>query len=514
MNFKLNALIVIILLGFGINPCLADNFAKGLLFSLDSEYQSFPSVQKYRAYLPESVDLSSRFPTSGSQGRQGSCVSWSVAYVMRSYYDFSQYNIKPSQNLAFSPAFIYNQIKSEPNNCEGGTSIPKALDLVKAQGLPRISDFPYSDTNCGRQPTQKIRELASQYKIVGWKAIRDIESIKGELYRGNPVVVGMAVSSSFDNLRGKNIYTDERSEPNGPHAMVITGYDDKRRAFKLFNSWGPEWGDNGFGWVGYRAMVMRGKEFYTMEPSIEVRPPEPEPVPTPSPPPPPAPPPTPTPPTPRKVDRQEVQRIADSVECGSLKAAVTDKGAISLTGFAGEQSSVNAVVKKLKAIEGVNEVSAKVQTQPWPICEALKTLEQTTNEPRRLSLKLSGRTNSELNDGDKLAFEIKLDTKNAYLYVDYLQANGEAVALERGQQVTGNKAVRHPPTGKQFVVQAPFGSELLVAILSPKPLFEPGMKYENDREYLSALRQALLGLSASERAQVTSSTISIKTDSR
>jgi C1A family cysteine protease len=145
---------------------------------------------------------------------------------MRSYYDFSQYNLKPSQNLAFSPAFIYNQIKSEPNNCEGGTSIPKALDLVKAQGLPRISDFPYSDTNCGRQPTQKIRELASQYKIVGWKAIRDIESVKGELYRGNPVVVGMAVSSSFDNLRGKNIYTDERSEPNGPHAMVITGYDD------------------------------------------------------------------------------------------------------------------------------------------------------------------------------------------------------------------------------------------------------------------------------------------------
>ena len=485
----------------------AEPYVKGLVFSSESEYQSFPSVQKYRAYLPESVDLSFRFPVAGSQGRQGSCVSWSIAYGMRSYYDFAQSNINPSQNLAFSPAFIYNQIKSDPNNCDSGSSIPKALDLIKSQGVPRITDFPYSDTNCGRQPTQKIKELAYKYKILTWKAIRDIESVKGELHRGNPVVVGMAVSSSFDNLRGKNIYTDERSEPTGGHAMVITGYDDKRRAFKVFNSWGQDWGDNGFGWVGYRAMGLRGKEFYTMEPDTQVKPPEP-------PPPPPAPPPKPTPPSPKKVDMQEVQRIADSVECGSLKVALSDNGAISLTGFAGDQSAVNFVLDRIKALDGVKGVSAKVQTQPWPMCEALRTLELTTNDSKRLSLNLSGLTSTALTDGDKLAFEIKLDTKNAYLYVEYLQANGEAVALERGQQVTGNKVFRHPPSGKQFVVQAPFGAELLVAILSPKPLFDPGVKYTNDREYLSAVRQALLGLSSSERAQVISSTISIKTNSR
>jgi hypothetical protein len=211
---------------------------------------------------------------------------------------------------------------------------------------------------------------------------------------------------------------------------------------------------------------------------------------------------------------QEVQRIADSVECGSLKAALSDNGAISLTGFAGDQSAVNFVLEKIKALDGVKGVSAKVQTQPWPMCEALRTLELTTNDSRRLSLNLSGLTSTALTDGDKLVFEIKIDSKNAYIYVDYLQANGEAVALERGQQVTGNKFLRQPPSGKQFVVQAPFGDELLLAILSPKPIFEPGVKYKNDREYLSALRQALLGLSSSERAQIISSTISIKTNSK
>ncbi|NBO73199.1 MAG: DUF4384 domain-containing protein [Gammaproteobacteria bacterium] len=239
----------------------------------------------------------------------------------------------------------------------------------------------------------------------------------------------------------------------------------------------------------------------------------PEPKPEPAPPPqPPAPPPA--PPSTPKVDKQEVQRVVDSVECGSLKVNVSEKGDISLTGFAGDQKAVTDVTEKLKEMPGVRSVHPSIQLQPWPLCEARKTLELTTSNPKKLSLSLSGQTKTDLSEGQKLAFDVNLETKNAYLYLDYLQANGEAVTLERGLQVTGVKAVRLPPGGKQFVVQAPYGAEMLVAVLSPKPLFEQGTKYENDREYLSALRQALLGLSASERAQITSATVYIKTSGK
>jgi Papain family cysteine protease/Domain of unknown function (DUF4384) len=488
----------------------SDPYSKGLIFSSETEYKAYPTVQRYRAYLPDSFDLSHRFPTAGSQGNQGSCVSWAVAYGVRSYYDFKLNNNRPDSRFAFSPSFIYNQIKGGNKNCDAGSSITAALNLVRDQGVPRISDFPYVDSNCSKQPTPDIKSRAAQYKIRDWKAIPtgDLESIKGELYRGNPVVVGMIVSSSFEDLRGRNIFNDEKSQPSGGHAMVITGYDDKRRAFRLFNSWGTNWGENGFGWVGYRAMALRGKEFYTVE--AEVAPePKPEPAPPPQPPaPPPAPPSTP------KVDKQEVQRVVDSVECGSLKVNVSEKGDISLTGFAGDQKAVTDVTEKLKEMPGVRSVHPSIQLQPWPLCEARKTLELTTSNPKKLSLSLSGQTKTDLSEGQKLAFDVNLETKNAYLYLDYLQANGEAVTLERGLQVTGVKAVRLPPGGKQFVVQAPYGAEMLVAVLSPKPLFEQGTKYENDREYLSALRQALLGLSASERAQITSATVYIKTSGK
>jgi C1A family cysteine protease len=35
--------------------------------------------------------------------------------------------------------------------------------------------------------------------------------------------------------------------------MVLIGYDDSREEFRLQNSHGREWGDNGYAWIGYTA---------------------------------------------------------------------------------------------------------------------------------------------------------------------------------------------------------------------------------------------------------------------
>ena len=33
--------------------------------------------------------------------------------------------------------------------------------------------------------------------------------------------------------------------------MLIVGYDEDRKAFKIVNSWGNNWGNNGFCWISY-----------------------------------------------------------------------------------------------------------------------------------------------------------------------------------------------------------------------------------------------------------------------
>lgn len=35
------------------------------------------------------------------------------------------------------------------------------------------------------------------------------------------------------------------------HAMALVGYDDNKNAFRIRNSWGTDWGDEGSIWVDY-----------------------------------------------------------------------------------------------------------------------------------------------------------------------------------------------------------------------------------------------------------------------
>jgi C1A family cysteine protease len=44
----------------------------------------------------------------------------------------------------------------------------------------------------------------------------------------------------------------------GGHAICIVGYDDRKRLFKFENSWGPHWGDHGYGFVSYGYMDAHG----------------------------------------------------------------------------------------------------------------------------------------------------------------------------------------------------------------------------------------------------------------
>lgn len=35
--------------------------------------------------------------------------------------------------------------------------------------------------------------------------------------------------------------------------MLVVGFNDEFNAFKVVNSWGESWGDNGFVWIDYKA---------------------------------------------------------------------------------------------------------------------------------------------------------------------------------------------------------------------------------------------------------------------
>jgi len=252
-----------------------DEFTLGLKFESKDKLDGIPfALTPFGGdELPEAVDLSTDMPEIGNQGDQQSCVAWSLAYALKSYQEKKE----TGKSLQFSPSYIYNQIN-------GGENVPTyvtdGLELLTKQGVCLLEDMPYDANEWTAKPSKEAQRHARNFRIDYWKQVdvSDVREVKAQLAAGYPIVIGANVSQEFisEGAQEKENYIwREKGTPAGGHAMVVVGYDDSKKAFKLMNSWGKEWGDNGFGWITYKLfpeVVKYGfiaKDGYTDQGAIE-----------------------------------------------------------------------------------------------------------------------------------------------------------------------------------------------------------------------------------------------------
>jgi hypothetical protein len=226
--------------------------------------------------LPESANLQKFAPSVGNQGKQGSCVAWSSAYGARTILESARTGSDPN-TLKFSPAFLYNQIGLD--GCEG-SYINRAMDFMSQRGSVPYESFPYNDQDCSKQPDQQLLDQARQFKMRGSNRLTvgdnvaniDLRAIKENLSQGAPVVIGMMVGGSYmQPMMGQDVWNPTQDDGSmmgfGGHAQCIVGYDDKKYggALLIMNSWGPQWGNNGFAWVRYGDFLHFAREAYGLE---------------------------------------------------------------------------------------------------------------------------------------------------------------------------------------------------------------------------------------------------------
>ena len=230
--------------------------------------------------LPESANLQKFCPTPQNQGSQGSCVAWSSAFAAHTILESARTGKQPNE-VAFSPSFMYNQIGLE--GCQGSYII-RSMEFMTKRGDVPYDQFPYTDQDCERQPDNNLQQLAAQYRMRGFNRLSlgdrndavDLRAIKENLSQGAPVVIGMMVGQSFMKpMMGQDVWipvSGDRSMMGfGGHAMCAVGYDDKKYggAFLIMNSWGQEWGTNGFAWVRYGDFQTYVREAYGVNPMHE-----------------------------------------------------------------------------------------------------------------------------------------------------------------------------------------------------------------------------------------------------
>ncbi len=188
------------------------------------------------------------------QGGCGSCVSFAVAGLVESmaliekdvFLDLSE------SDIAFCG--------SHPSDCSGWEQ-GGALSDMKRRGSVTENKFAYNSAFPGNDswnspPSCTLLPNHDKYsiKISDFENIYDITERKSYISNVGPLVAGITVYDEFRAFRGNGIYSPSSIATKvGGHCVLIIGYSEIEKYWLIKNSWGNEWGDNGFCRIAYGA---------------------------------------------------------------------------------------------------------------------------------------------------------------------------------------------------------------------------------------------------------------------
>lgn len=211
--------------------------------------------------LPDAVMLEHLFPPIGDQKQYGTCVAWSVGYNLKTALNAIDNNWTPDM-LAdpanqTSPKDLWLCIPSYAKGakCMGSFFEPALLTLYSI-GAASMQKKPYRDLgDCsGMGLGDTSNRISGFYHVVHDGGIPKVEQLKAYLADTIPLAICIKPGQRFMDWRSDDVIrfdSDRYSDMHSFHAAVLVGYDDARQAFRIRNSWGTGWGDQGSIWVDY-----------------------------------------------------------------------------------------------------------------------------------------------------------------------------------------------------------------------------------------------------------------------
>jgi hypothetical protein len=113
-----------------------------------------------------------------------------------------------------------------------------------------------------------LKLLKKSGRISSYKKLNSIYYITQVLNHNKPVVFGMEIYEGFMDLneRTSTVSFPGRKEKSlGGHAMCMVGYDLSKRLFLAKNSFGPNWGSEGYCWIPFDYIRQEGYDVWTFD---------------------------------------------------------------------------------------------------------------------------------------------------------------------------------------------------------------------------------------------------------
>jgi len=197
--------------------------------------------------LPTSVDLRPACSPVEDQGQLGSCTANALVGNLEFLEKKSGKTVTDLSRL-----FVYyNERAMEGTISEdAGAAIRDGVKTLVNLGVCSEKQWPYTISKFKQKPPAACYKSARSHQVVSYHRILSLTQMKNCLAEGYPFVFGFTVYESFESATvaktGKLNLPGPKEKTLGGHAIMAVGYDDQTKRLTIRNSWGSDWGMDGY----------------------------------------------------------------------------------------------------------------------------------------------------------------------------------------------------------------------------------------------------------------------------
>jgi len=214
-------------------------------------------------HLPNGIDLRPLCPPIKNQGDLGTC----GAAAVTTFLEFVV-GCKLSILYLYYTTRVY--VNKSVAHDDAGVELPDILESLSRHGICTDETWPYISSRFLEEPSRYSSEEARRFRpqLSDFQPLNSLEEMKASLKREMPFFIDINFAPSAYGREpaatGKVGKPPIHEVEYCDHSVLVIGYNDETEELKFQNSWGAEWGEQGFGYVSYE-YITRGlfKNGYT-----------------------------------------------------------------------------------------------------------------------------------------------------------------------------------------------------------------------------------------------------------